>query len=145
MVDSVGVRTGVGWGVADWGNVSEFRKHCRLKVINIFINMWYNDLNVTTNHNRECIVSSNSVWSRVKSVQCQKCNQWWQTSALVLISYRMSVVGIFNRRCRLTFDFVKYAILSKMRNIFSLNMLSKRTNDHTYWEENEVFILMLIY
>ena len=38
MVDSLGVTMG--------GNVSEFKRHCRSKVINNFINKWYNELNV---------------------------------------------------------------------------------------------------
>ena len=53
------------------------------------------------------------------------------------------MVGKLNRRYRLTFDCVNYAMLSKMRNILSLNVLLTRTKDYIYSKEYVAFILML--
>ena len=78
IVDSFGVTMG--------GNVNEFRRHCRSKVINHFINKWYNELNVDHKplSRTYCLIKFD-FWT--ESYLCNvKDGQRYQNSALVLIS-----------------------------------------------------------
>ena len=128
------------------GNVNEFKRHCRSKVINDFINKWYNELNVDHKPllRTYCLFKfdfgTESYLYNVKDVRYRSAISKLRVSSHILEIERGRYT---NRRYRLTFDCVNYAMLSKMRNILSLNVLLTRANDYIYSKEYVAFILML--
>ena len=101
-------------------NVSEFKRHCRSKVINDFINKWYNELNVDHKPllRTYCLFKfdcgTESYLYNVKDVRYRSAISKLRASSHILEIERGRDT---KPKVRLTFDCVNYAMLSKMRNI----------------------------